>query len=325
MGSFRKGKMKTGSLKTVSELIKNKAFELGFDICGIAKSRPLSEYEPALKDWCSLGMNGEMGYLGKNIEKRINPGLLFPGAKSLIVTGLNYYQEKKQGGSGLPVISRYAYGKNYHDVITEKLNLLLGFIYTLSPGAEGSPFVDSAPLLEKAWAHEAGLGWQGKHSVLINDKIGSFFFIGVIVLNRELEYDEPVKEEKCGECSLCIDSCPTGAINNNRTLNVNRCIAYQTIESKSPIPVEVASKMEGRIYGCDKCQEVCPWNAKAKPTKTVEFELSEEIVKMSSAEWFNLTEDQFNNLFSRSVIRRGKYARLRLNIQSAFNLPDEVL
>lgn len=314
--------MNTGSSKTISELIKDKAFELGFDLCGIAQSHPLTKNGNILSEWCREGMNGEMTYLGRDINKRINPEILFPGAKSVIVTGLNYYSEKEQGGGGIPVISRYAYGENYHDVIIAKLTRLLDYITTISPEAEGKAFVDTAPLLEKAWAHEAGLGWQGRHSVLINDKIGSFFFLGVIVLNLELEYDKPFEEDKCGICRMCIESCPTDAINDNRTLNVNKCIAYQTLESKAPVPDNVAKNMEGRVYGCDKCQEVCPWNKIAKQNDTPEFQLPDEIRKMSSADWFNMTEAQFNILFKRSTVKRGKFIRLKRNLKSAFNLPD---
>ena len=316
--------MNTGSSKTISELTKAKAFELGFDLCGIAQSRPLTEYENVLSDWCGKGMNGEMAYLGRDIKKRINPEILYPGTKSVIVTGLNYYAEKKQGGGGIPVISRYAYGENYHDVIIFKLEKLLNYIAAICPGSEGKAFVDTAPLLEKVWAHEAGLGWQGKHSVLINDTIGSYFFIGVILLNRELDYDQPSEEDKCGACRLCIESCPTGAINENRTLNVHSCIAYQTLESKSPVPDNVAKNMEGRVYGCDKCQEVCPWNKNAKQNIIPEFQLPEEIKKMSNADWFNLTDTQFNILFRRSAVKRGKFVRLRRNIKSAFSLPDTI-
>ena len=300
--------------KTLSVLIKEKAHDLGFDLCGIAPSKILKEHEPIIKNWCSSGMNGDMNYLGQNPEKRINPGLLIPGAKSVIVTGLNYFTEKKQGGDGIPTISRYAYGANYHDVIKGKLNKILDVIKGFRLEAAGKSFVDSAPVLEKAWAREAGLGWPGRHSILINNKIGSFFFIGVIILDIDLDYDKPFSEDLCGTCRLCIDSCPTGAINENRTINVRRCIAYLTIEDKSPVPEELALKMEGRIFGCDKCQEVCPWNKNVKPHKTPEFELPEEIELMTSEEWLNLTREQFNRLFKKSAIARRKYELFMRNV-----------
>ncbi|MCX6253476.1 MAG: tRNA epoxyqueuosine(34) reductase QueG [Bacteroidia bacterium] len=267
--------MITPADNTLSVLIKEKARELGFDLCGIAPSKSLKGHEPIIKKWCSSGMNGDMHYLGQNIEKRINPGLLHPGTRSVIVTGLNYFTDKKQAGNGIPIVSMYAYGVNYHDVIKAKLNKILDYIKSISPEAEGKSYVDSAPIIEKAWAREAGLGWPGRHSILINKKIGSFFFLGVILLNINLEFDEPFNEDHCGTCRLCIESCPTGAINENRTIDVRRCIAYLTIENKNPVSEELTLKLEGRVFGCDKCQDVCPWNRNASPHKNPEFNLSE--------------------------------------------------
>jgi len=306
--------MNTSAEKPLSVLIKEKAHDLGFDLCGIAPSKILKEHEPIIKKWCSSGMNGDMNYLGQNLEKRINPGLLVPGAKSVIVTGLNYFTGKKQGGNGIPVISRYAYGVNYHDVIKVKLNMILEYIKLISPEAEGKSFVDSAPIIEKAWARESGLGWPGRHSILINNKIGSFFFLGVIILNIDLDYDEPFSEDHCDTCRLCIDSCPTDAINENRTIDVRRCIAYLTIESKATIPKDLVPKMENRVFGCDKCQDVCPWNSNAKPHKNPEFELPEEIRQITAEEWHNLTREQFNTLFKRSAIERRTYERFMQNV-----------
>ena len=300
--------------KTFSMLIKEKALELGFDLCGIALSRSLKEREDILKNWCSEGMNGGMSYLSRDIEKRINPEYLVPGAKSLIVTGLSYYTDKKQREPGVPVISRYAYGENYHDVIKRKLDKLLSFIKTINPEAEGRAFVDSAPLLEKAWAVEAGLGWQGRHSIVINKEIGSFFFIGTLILNIELDYDKPVTEEYCGNCRLCIDLCPTGAINENRTIDARKCIANLTIENRGPIPEEIIPKIGGRVYGCDRCQEVCPWNKNAKPHKTPEFDLPEEIEMMTKEDWKNLSTEHFKRLFRGSAIERRKYDPFMRNV-----------
>jgi epoxyqueuosine reductase len=306
--------MPGSSENTLSEIIKDKAFELGFDLCGIAQSRPLKEREPILKKWCSEGMNGEMTYLGQNIEKRINPAKLFPNAKSVIVTGLNYYSQKMQGWDGVPVLSRYAYGNSYHEVIISKLNKIVDCIKPIRPEANGKSFVDSAPLLEKAWAKEAGLGWPGRHSIVINNRLGSFFFIGIILLDIELEYDEPYSKDLCDSCRNCIDSCPTGAINENKTIDARKCIAYLTIESKAPIPEVLIPKMEGRIFGCDKCQEVCPWNKKAKQHKNPEFEISENVKMLSLEEWQNLTPEKFDILFKNSAISRRKYARFMRNV-----------
>ena len=303
----------------LSSLIKEKATELGFDLCGIAASKKLIDKESVLSNWCLSGMNGEMSYLGRNIDKRIDPALLFPGAKSVIVTGLNYFSEKKQGGNGVPVVSRYAYGINYHDVIVGKLNKLLNYIKGISPESEGHEFVDSAPILEKAWAQEAGLGWQGRHSILINKEIGSFFFLGIIVLNIKLDYDEAFNEDPCFSCRLCIDSCPTGAINENRTIDVRKCISYVTIESKVPAPREIVSDLGGRVFGCDRCQEVCPWNMKARPHNTPEFEISPELKMMTIEDWKNLTEDQFNRIFKKSPIERRKYNLFMRNVTNVTN------
>ena len=311
--------MSTSADKTLAILIKEKAIDLGFDLCGIAPSRSLKERENIISDWCSSGMNGEMNYLARDIEKRINPEFLVPDARSLIVTGLNYYTDKKQTEQGVPLISRYAYGVNYHDVIKGKLNELLAFIRNLETKAEGHPFADSAPLLEKAWASEAGLGWQGKHSITINKEIGSFFFIGILVLNIELDYDVPFKEDFCGSCRLCIDLCPTGAINENRTIDARKCIANLTIENRGPIPEEIIPKIGGRVYGCDRCQEVCPWNRNAKQHKTAEFEISDELMKMTVEEWKTLTIDKFKRLFKDSAIKRRKYIPFMRNVTIVTN------
>ena len=299
--------MVTSADKSLSVLIKQKAYDLGFDLCGIAPSRPLKEREPILKNWCSEGMNGEMSYLNKDIQKRLDPQSLVPYSKSLIVTGLNYYTDKKQSETDVPIISRYAYGINYHDVIKNKLHNLLAYIQSIKAKTDGRPFSDSAPLLEKAWASEAGLGWQGKHSIVINREIGSFFFIGVLIVNIELEYDEPEKKEFCGNCRLCIDLCPTGAVNENGTIDARKCIANLTIENRGPIPEDIVPKLGKRVYGCDKCQEVCPWNKKAKSHKTPEFELPAEIEHMTKEEWLGLTKEHFDILFKQTPIERRKY------------------
>jgi epoxyqueuosine reductase len=302
--------------KSFSVLVKQKAYDLGFDLCGIAPSRPLKERENVIRGWCARGMNSEMSYLEKNIEKRINPEFLVPGAKSVIVTGLNYYTDNEQEKEGVPIISRYAYGINYHDVIIKKLDLILDYLRSIEPEMEGRSFVDSAPLLEKAWAVEAGLGWQGRHSIVINNKIGSFFFIGTIVLNKELDYDTPFTGNRCGSCRLCIDLCPTGAINEDGTIDARRCIANLTIENRGPIPEDIIPKIGRRVYGCDRCQEVCPWNKNAKPHKTPEFELAEELRQMTIEEWFGLTRERFKRLFSRSPVERRKYEPFMRNVES---------
>jgi epoxyqueuosine reductase len=306
--------METSAVNNLSASIKDKARELGFDLCGIAKSRNLEENGIILRKWCEAGMNGKINYLSRDIEKRINPAVLFPGAQSLVVTGLSYFSDLMQNQPDAPVISRYTYGKDYHDVISGKLNKLLEYIKDTEPLAEGRVFVDSGFILEKAWAKEAGLGWQGKHSVVINKKTGSFFFIGILVLNIELQYDEPFRENLCGNCRICIDECPTGAINGDRTIDTRKCIANLTIEGRGPVPEDILPKIGRRVYGCDKCQEVCPWNRHAVQNTTPEFKLSKEVAEMTLAEWQSLTPERFDRLFGNSAMSRVKYEKLMQNI-----------
>ena len=304
----------TETEKTLSVLIKDKARDLGFDLCGIAPSQILKEHEAIIKSWCSDGMNGDMSYLCRDTGKRINPDYLFPGVKSVIVTGLNYFNGTRQGGDGIPVISRYAYGVNYHNVIKFRLDKLLGHIKIISRGVKGKIFVDSAPILEKAWAGKAGLGWPGKHSILINKEIGSYFFLGIILTNADVDYDDPYTDDHCGSCRSCIESCPTGAINENRTLDVRKCIAYLTIESKTAVPEELASKMGGRLFGCDRCQEVCPWNRNATPNRNSEFEPQDELLQMTAEDWLTLSQERFKRLFIKSSVASKKYDTFMKNV-----------
>lgn len=317
LGFFNKKAMSDSTENNLSAALKNKASDLGFNICGIARSRILEENGPRLKSWVDAGMNDIIGYLARDIDKRLNPESIFPGAKSLVVTGLSYYSEKLQKDPEAPVLSRYTYGSDYHEVIKAKLDKLLTWIKSVKPEAEGKPFVDSASILEKPWAKEAGLGWQGRHSILINKEIGSFFFIGILILNIELDYDTPFTEEYCGDCRICLDACPTGAINNNRTIDARKCIANVTIERRGPIPAELIPFLGRRIYGCDRCQEVCPWNKKVKTKKTPEFTINDKIAEMSPVDWRNLSMEQFSMLFERTSMSRVKYEKLMGNIEVA--------
>jgi epoxyqueuosine reductase len=309
--------MYTTRQEILSAGIKDKAHELGFNICGIAKARTLEDYGQRLNTWLEAGMNDIMGYLARDIDKRLNPESLFPGAKSLVVTGLSYYSENMQKDPEAPVLSRYTYGADYHEVINEKLEKLLTWIKSVEPEADGKPFVDSASLLEKAWAKEAGLGWQGRHSIMINREIGSFFFIGILILNIELDFDLSPQNDYCGDCRICIDACPTGAINDNRTIDARKCIANLTIENRGPIPEEIVPHLERRIYGCDRCQEVCPWNRKITISKTPEFTINEEIAGMSRENWMNLSREQFSRLFESTSMSRIKFEKLKDNINAA--------
>lgn len=297
--------------------IKQKTLELGFDICGIAKSRSMDEYGPFLEKWVEAGMHDKMGYLARDIWKRLNPVNLFPEAKSLVVTGLSYYSGIGQKDPQAPVLSRYTYGLDYHDVITAKLDILFEWIKGAVSGAEGRIVVDTASLIEKAWAREAGLGWQGRHSIIINKDIGSFFFIGILLLNIDLDNDIPADKDYCGDCRICIDACPTRAINDNHTIDARKCISNLTIENRGPIPEEIVPLLGRRVYACDRCQEVCPWNKRAIQNKTPEFAINEEVAEMSLNDWQNLTRDKFARLFSNTSMRRVSYEKFMENIEAA--------
>lgn len=302
--------------KELSDFIRKKAFELGFDLCGIARARALTEAEPHLRKWCDSGMNDTMEYLQKGINKRMDPRSLFPETVSVIVTGLNYYTENGQKKEGVPVVSRYAYGKTYQSVIKRKLNILLEQIKTLSRGADGKAYSDTAPIAEKRWAVEAGLGWQGRHSIVINREIGSFFFLGILLLNIELEYDKPFTGERCGNCMKCIDFCPTAAINDDFTVDPRKCISHLTIGNRPPVPEGMIPLLEGRIYACDKCQEVCPWNSHARQHNHPEFDISPELAGMTREEWANLTEEKFGRLFSGTPVGKVKFEKFRTNLDA---------
>lgn len=312
---------KTGNY---SKLIKEYAFSVGFDLCGIAQCKPLREHVERLRRWKNAGMNAGMSFLENNIELRTDPRLLLKDAKSIIVAGISYYSPAKQGGDGVPYISRYVYGNDYHAIINEKLHLLLEYILSLQPSASGKTYVDTGPVLEKAWAREAGLGWIGRHSILINKEIGSFMFLGEIILNIELQYDTPCSENNCNECRLCIETCPTGAINNDKTIDARKCISWLTIENKDPIPEEFLGQMKERIIGCDICQDVCPWNKKLKALNKDEFAISPELIKMNRSDWLTLSLEKYLELFSQSSVGRIKYERLVRNIRSVLNEKNNV-
>lgn len=304
-----------------SRLIKDYAFSIGFDLCGIAGCRPLKEHEEKLRLWVGSGMNAGMDFLSDETGRRTNPGLLLSGAKSIIVAGMSYFTPVIQGGEGIPVISRYVYGKDYHMVVKERLHLLLEYIISLHPSVKGLSYVDTGPVLEKAWAVEAGLGWIGRHSIVINREIGSFLFLGELILNIELEYDAPCKEDNCRGCRLCAEACPTQAINDNKTIDARRCISWLTVENKDAIPEEFRGKMRDRIIGCDICQDVCPWNINPKPHNKPEFAISPELLKMTREEWNSLSIDRYLELFDQSSVGRIKYERLVRNIETI--LEDE--
>jgi len=304
-------------VKTIAEntaLIKQKALELGFGDCGFSKADFLSNDAEILDKWLLSGQHSDLQWMENNLEKRKDPRELVPNAKSVISVLLNYYNPKMQEDADAPVISRYAYGRDYHKVLKKKLKALYSFITEIFPEAEGRSFVDSAPVLEHALARNAGLGWIGKNSLLLNKKFGSYVFIGEIIIDQELDYNENTSKDYCGTCSLCLNECPTQAINADRTVNAGKCISYLTIEHKGEIPSEFKNSIYNRAFGCDICQDVCPWNRDLIKHNISDFEPKEELLKKTKDEWHSLEEEEFSSLFEGSAVKRAKFAGLRRNI-----------
>jgi epoxyqueuosine reductase len=260
-------------------------------------------------------MQGSMGYMERYFDLRVDPCRLVPGAKSVITLLLNYYPSKKQK-SDAPKISKYAYGKDYHEVIREKLNKLMGLIKLNVGDIHGRGFVDSAPVLERTWAQRSGLGWVGKNGNLINKQSGSFFFIATLITDLELDYDNPFAKDYCGTCTRCIDACPTGAILPDKVVDGSKCISYFTIELKDMlIPENMKGKFDNWIFGCDICQDVCPWNRFSKPNNEMDFTPLPEILNLSTKEWEEMSEDTFKTLFKSSAINRAKLKGIQRNLK----------
>jgi len=297
-----------------TSLIKAEAKRLGFDYVGISKADFLEEEAPRLENWLNNNMHGQMSYMQNYFDKRLDPRLLVPGAKSVISLLLNYFPSENQVDDTAPKISKYAYGKDYHIVIKEKLNQLLEFIKENIGEVDGRAFVDSAPVMDKAWAKKSGLGWIGKNSNLINKSSGSFYFIAELILDMDLEYDGAVKDY-CGTCTKCIDACPTDAIIAPYVVDGSKCISYFTIELKENIPDDVKGKMENRMFGCDICQDVCPWNRFSKPHQEPFFKANEELLGMKKEDWIELTEETFRRVFKDSAVKRTKFTGLKRNIE----------
>ena len=308
------------SSDSLTDKIRSRAEDLGFDSCGIAAADLLSLENDRLKDWIKGGYHAGMSYMERNGEKRKDPRNLVEGARSVIVLLMNYYQHQNLA-PGVPVISRYALGRDYHDVMRERMLLLLDYIKKESPGSGGRVFVDSAPVMERSWAVNAGLGWIGRNSMLINRRLGSYTFIGEIVTDIELDYDKPFTTHHCGSCNRCTEACPTGAILPDRTVDSNRCISYITIEHKGAIPGYFSGKMENRVFGCDICQEVCPWNSKANQTTIADFFERAEIPGYTKHGWDALTEEQFIELFASSPVKRAGYQGFMRNLRFIRTLP----
>lgn len=298
-----------------TELIKAEAARLGFSFCGISKAEFLEEEAPLLERWLQQGMHGQMSYMENYFDKRLDPRLLVDGAKSVISLMLNYFPEEKQNlEENNYKISKYAYGRDYHKVLKKKLLALYDFISEEIGEINGRAFVDSAPVLDKAWAKRSGLGWVGKHSNIINKQQGSFFFISELIIDLELEYDAPLSKDYCGSCTRCIDACPTDAILNPHIVDGSKCISYFTIELKDQIPQEYKQKFENWVFGCDICQDVCPWNRFSKPNNEPDFKPLPGLMDLKKQDWEEITEDIFNKVFQGSPVKRTKFEGLKRNI-----------
>jgi len=296
-----------------SEEIKQQALDLGFDACGICRATDSGEEERYM-EWLRDHCQGSMGYLERNIDKRLDPRLLVEGARSIISVGLNYYPPQKLPGK-VPQFAYYAYGKDYHDVVREKLRALYDWIREHDPAVKGRYFTDSAPVLERFWAAQAGLGFIGKNTLLIIPGRGSYFFLGELIINMELDHDTPVAEN-CGDCTRCLRSCPTGAIEKPYRLNGARCISYQTIENRGEIAPDIVPNLRNNVYGCDICQKVCPWNRDAAPHGTPELMPSADFLSLDLEQLLEMDEERWRDVFRHSAVKRAKFEGLKRNAEA---------
>lgn len=294
-------------------LIKKKAAELGFLSCGFSRAEFLETEAPRLENWLKNNYQGEMNYMNNHFDMRLDPRLLVPGAKTVISLLLNYFPEKTQVSDTFK-ISKYAYGTDYHFVIKDKLKQLLLFIRSEIGDVNGRAFVDSAPVLDKAWAAKSGLGWVGKNSNLITKSVGSFYFVAELIVDLELPPDTPVTDH-CGTCTACIDACPTQAIVAPYVVDGSKCISYFTIELKSHLPIADEVDLDNWAFGCDVCQDVCPWNKFSKPHNELLFTANQKLLEMSKKEWLELTEETFYEIFRKSPLERPGYAGLKRNLE----------
>jgi len=296
-----------------TQLIKTEAKRLGFMSCGISKAGFLEKEAPRLENWLNENMHGEMRYMENNFDKRLDPTKLVEGSKSVISLLLNYFPHETQSEDSYK-ISKYAYGIDYHFVIKNKLKQLLQFVQDEIGEIDGRAFVDSAPVLDKAWAAKSGLGWIGKNSNLLTKQVGSFYFIAELIVDLELEYDSAVTDH-CGSCTACIDACPTQAIVDPYKVDGSKCISYFTIELKEALPTSVKGQFEDWMFGCDICQDVCPWNKFSKPHNEPLFDPHPELLEMDKKDWEELTKETFDEIFKKSALKRTKFDGLKRNIQ----------
>lgn len=294
--------------------IKAEAKRLGFLSCGISKAEFLEEEAPRLESWLHNNMHGNMHYMENHFDKRLDPTLLVEGSKSVISLTYNYYTDAVQQDPNAPKISKYAYGLDYHYIIKDKLKQLMEYIKEEIGDVHGRAFVDSAPIMEKAWAKKSGLGWIGKHSNLITQKVGSYYFIAELIIDLDLEVDHAVTDH-CGSCTACIDACPTQAITEPYKVDGSKCISYFTIELKENIPNDMKGQFDQWMFGCDVCQEVCPWNRFSKNHSEPLFSPKPELLSMSKKDWEEITQETFNKVFKKSAVKRTKYSGLKRNIR----------
>jgi len=301
-------------LEQRTELIKRKAEALGFLGIGISRAEKMEPEAERLESWLNDNHHGKMGYMANHFDKRVDPTLLVPGAKSVISLSYNYFTEKEQSDNQAPKISKYAYGKDYHHVIKDKLHEFINWMRDEFGEINGRCFVDSAPVLERDWAKRSGLGWIGKHTLLLSKQRGSYFFLAEIICDLELEYDHPVMDH-CGTCTRCIDACPTEAISpSGYILDARKCISYLTIELKDEIPTEYKDHMEGWMFGCDICQEVCPWNRFSEEHQEPSFQPHPRLLDFNKEEWYEITVQVFKEVFKTSAVKRTKFSGLQRNL-----------
>jgi epoxyqueuosine reductase len=301
-------------IETQTHRIREQAFALGFEFVGFAKAERLDEEARRLEQWLSQGAHGKMHYMENHFDLRVDPRQLVPGAKTVICLGYNYHNPEKQSDPDAPKISQYAYGKDYHFVVKDRLKTLLSFIQEHVGEVSGRCFVDSAPVLERDWAQRAGIGWNGRHTLNVNPRRGSYYFLAEIICDLELVYDDPMRDY-CGTCTRCVDACPTEAIRpGGYFLDASKCIPYLNIELREELPSEFKGKMENWMFGCDICQDVCPWNRFSKPHSEPEFEPHPDLLEMKKGDWQELTEEVFGRLFRKSAVKRVKYEGLKRNI-----------
>jgi epoxyqueuosine reductase len=297
-------------------LIRSEATRLGFDACRIAAAVPLDDDARRLEAWLSKGYHGSMQYMERNFDLRVDPRKLVPGAKSVITLLLNYFPSEEQA-EDVPRVAKYAWGADYHDVIRGKLNELLHTLRSSIGDIDGRGFVDSAPVLERSWAVRSGLGWIGKNGNLLNPKMGSFFFIATLITDLELPPDAPFTTDHCGTCTRCIDACPTNAIVSAQVVDATRCISYLTIELKeAAMPTSFEHRTDDWVFGCDTCQDVCPWNRFSRPHTTPEFQPIPQLLNLSTNQWEEMSEEAFRAVFKASPIKRSKWAGIRRNLRA---------